>query len=440
MVRRLLASRLAAPLAALCLLAAGASAGPFATPAPGPHGPAGWARGDLHQHSAYSDDGTWEAEALWARIREGFGRGPRFTFLTEHNRLNPWWKPPFLAPREDEWGSWSVARQLRRQLGADEYVGAGQELGGPKGGHIGAVCLPQAAGEDPPHLVRKAGVDHRAWMERIHAAGGLTVVYHPRGVKELGPIHPGSFASWDACLDEIDMISAWNGYKLYDAPDAWAWEKLWDFWLAGRRYVAVGGSDAHQPDPDGEPVGWWGREGKLSFHTHPMNPHNRVRLEGPMGEGTIREGLRAGRVTVADRPENWMSLKVRLPDGAALEVGEEGMVPGEHVEVVVEVEGYGLPAAYSGDPELEISWGRVGEEERGPSLQPLGWAEQPGETFARRAIARVEIPRGGFRVAFPVTLGPGENVVAARVVPRSDLGRYWRGVQLANPVRVHVDP
>lgn len=419
------------PLLAI-LLACSASAGP--------HGPAGWARGDLHQHTRYSTDASWELEALWARLRETLPVGMRFTVLTDHNDIAGFFPDPTRPPRADNWRSWGHVRELRRGLGDGELLLAGQELGGLRAGHMGALLLPQLAGQDPPALVVEKGFRHAAWMQRIRAAGGLNAVFHPRGVAELGPVHPGTFTRWEECAELIDLVSVWNGYKLYDEPDAVAWEWLFAHWQAGRRYTAVGGSDAHKQVKDGEQVPYWGKEFRIGFESHPMNPHNRVAVGEHLDEDSLRGGLRRGRVTVADWHQNWVDMEVQVGRGPGAVRGGIGetLVAGVGAPLVVRVRGFGAPDVYSGDPRLVLDYGVVGAPVVGVQrveAEGEGVLEVP---LRGRQSVTVPLPRGDFEVEVPLTLGAGEWVVAGRVLPDSPLADYWRGVQVINPVRVRV--
>ncbi len=403
----------------------------------GPHGPPGWARGDMHQHTRHSDDGTWEPADLWARIRELLPRGPRFVYLSDHCEIAGFFPNPVRPPKSDNWGSWEETREIRRSLHPDELILTAQEIGGLKGGHIGAIGLPQCQGQSPPRIILKTGNDYRGWMERVKGAGGLNVVYHPRGVQELGPVHPGTFAHWDSCLPLIDGISVWNGYKLFDAPDEWAWNRIWGLWQQGYRMAAVSGSDAHQKAPDDIPLEWWGREGKISFHCHPMNPHLRVRVGETLDEDRLRQAIRDRRITLADWPENWMDVVVTAGEGRAAGIGETVQVDAG-TRPTVRVEGYGSPEVYSGDPVLEIEVGRIGEA-------PRSWIQEVDEEgsvsrfaeFPRRRI-RVPMAKGEFSVVRELDLDAGRWLVTARVVPESPLANYWRGVQLSNPIEIVV--
>lgn len=416
------------------------------TLAAGPHGPAGWARGDLHQHTQHSTDAEWEPEALWARIRETLPVGPRFTVLTDHCDIAGFFPNPARPPKADNFRTWGQTREIRRSLEAgEELMVTGQELGGLRRGHIGAVMLPQTHGEAPPAVVTETGFQHRRWMERVRAAGGLNVVYHPRGVDELGPIHPGTFTEWEECLPLIDMVSAWNGYKLYDEPDRVAWEWLWSYWLAGHRLVAVGGSDSHVDFEDGVQVPYWGKGKRLSFQSHPANPHNRVRTveakqgaPAPLGEDALREGLRRGHVTVADWHANWVDARVTAGDAAG-GIGDTMRVAAG-TPVTYRVEGYGAPEVYSGAPRVVVEFGRVRAEADRVRRYPV--EDEPDLVMEERDHESVVVPvePGDFTVEVPLTLEPGVWVVAARVLPAApgDEG-IWKGVQLVNPTWVMVE-
>lgn len=416
----------------------------------GPHGPSGWARGDLHQHTRYSDDGNWELEALWGRLRETLPVGPRFTVLSDHCDIAGFFPNPARPPKADNFRSWGHTRELRRSMRAGEdLLLTGQEIGGLRRGHIGAVLLPQTGAESPPAVVTETGFRHKQWMERVRAAGGLNVVYHPRGVDELGPIHPGTFTEWAACLPLIDMVSAWNGYKLYDGPDRVAWDWLWSFWLEGRRLVAVGGSDSHKEAKDGEPIPYWGREAGLGFESHPANPHNRVRTvdaaEGgarPLGEDSLRAGFRRGHVTVADWHANWVDAELAVGEARA-GIGGELFEPAGEPGIVAaryRMRGYGAPEVYSGQPRVVVDYGRVRADPDRFRRYPVEDAPDLEMPERDRQSVVVAIEPGDFEVEVPLELGPGTWVVAARVLPADpgDEGR-WKGVQLVNPIRITVE-
>lgn len=429
-------------LGALFLCLPSLPAGPFGSPR--------WARGDVHLHSGFSSDGNTEFPELWSRIRSMVPAGPRFAYQTEHNDIAGFFPNPTRPPSQDNWRHWGAVREVSRSLSkGQELFLAGQELGGLRGGHVGAIALPQTRGEAPPTIVWKKGYHHAQWMQRVRAAGGLNVVYHPRGVDELGPVHPGTFTHWDSCLPYIDAVSVWNGYKLYDEPDEWAWNRLWRLWRRGFRITAVAGSDSHRLELDeGQKVPFWGIEERLGFHSYPLNPHTRVWVGESLDEDKLRQGIRRGLVTLADRSENWLDFEVRSPGFAPLGIGAEGSqgAPG----LKVHCRGYGDPETYSGDPQLELEWAREEPEEanRFCALEPgtarcTPWIdpEDPrlrGPEDEARHRRRVPIPRGDFELEVPLELGPGNWILTARVVPDSSLKKSWRGVQIANPIRIRI--
>ncbi len=403
-----------------------------------PHGPLGWARGDLHQHTEFSDDGAWEVEKLWEKVRETLPVGARFTIATDHNDIAGFFPNPARPPKADNFRSWGPIREVRRSLKPNELFLAGQELGGLRGGHVGAVLLPQENGEQPPTLITETGFRHADWMKRTHEVGGLNVVYHPRGVDELGPIHPGTFTKWEECIEHIDMISVWNGYKNYDEPDRAAWDRIWRYWSLGKKIVAVGGSDAHHQVHKGRVVPFWGiDESGVGFHGHPMNPHNRVKLTDgepiqSLSAQGLKEGFLSGAVTVVDWPENWMNVSFT---GTSSEGEAASKTVGIGQEVTVragdaltyQVEGYGAPESYSSEPILFVEYHRV-------------QASQPGEKVKKVTpfVLEIPLPKGDFSVAQELRLEPGDWAIAARILPVMTPSKAWRGVQIANPIWVHV--
>lgn len=382
--------------------------------------PAGWARGDLHQHTRSSEDGTWEPAELVEHVRRVMPGVSKFIFFTDHSEIEGLYPNPSRPPRADNWGTWEEARQLRGGLLSNEYVATGQEIGGLLGGHIGAICMPQDDGRGPPTIVERKNPNYLLWMQRIHAAGGLNVVFHPLGVDEIGPLNPGTFTHWRRCLPLIDAIDVWNGYKNYDRADERAWIFLWRLWLAGHRPTAVAGSDAHRSMVNGAPVPYWGIEGRTSFHIHPMNPHVRARVGEVMTEDSIRDAIREGRVTLSDWYQNWMEVTIAARaatgGGPIGRIGDDVVLPGA---VVLRAFGHGEPSIYSGSPFLEVRYGKIGD--------------------SRETLDKIPMVPGSFDVTHPLDLTPGTWVITARVLPGNKLSKYWRGVQAANPIRVRVE-
>jgi hypothetical protein len=187
----------------------------------------GWLRGDLHCHTLHSDGDSWPAEMLGDAVR----RGLDFLGVTDHNQVGhqadyarvTGEHLPIILPGVEvttysgHWNAWGTDRWWEFR-------------------------------EPEAQAVSRT-------MQAAAASGALVSVNHP---KPFGP--PWEYA--DAL--GYHAVEVWNG----------AWERLnhvaLDWWerqlRAGRRVVALGGSDLHNlrtPDPDvrharalGTPTTW----------------------------------------------------------------------------------------------------------------------------------------------------------------------------------------
>jgi PHP domain-containing protein len=173
-----------------------------------------WYRGDLHLHTVHSD-GERGLDELASAARAS---GLDFIASTDHNTNS--------ANRA--WPACHTAGLL---------VIHGEEVT-TRHGHWLAVGLPSHGWVDWRYGPSD-GVFARFAAE-VRDAGGLVVAAHPSV-----PL-PGS--AWEFGFDHVDALEVWNGrWNLDDELSLRIWQRLL---RAGRRLVAVGGSDshgAHQP-------------------------------------------------------------------------------------------------------------------------------------------------------------------------------------------------
>lgn len=213
----------------------------------------GWLRGDLHCHTRYSDGDAWPAEMLAEAVR----RGLDFLGVTDHNQVG-------------HHADYAAVR------GPDlPIVLPGVEVT-TYGGHWNAWGTDTWWDFREPTSAAVGRTMHAA-----AAAGALVSVNHP---KPYGP--PWEYP--DAL--GYHAVEVWNG----------AWEGLnqaalrwWEGGLrAGRRLVALGGSDTHHlrtPDPDprharglGTPTTW---------------------VQADRSPASVLAALRAGRAFVSRAPD-----------------------------------------------------------------------------------------------------------------------------------------
>lgn len=252
------------------------------SPRPGP----AWFRGDLQSHSHHSD-APGSLEDLVAAARR---RGLDFLAVTEHNTVSHF---PYLA-------AWS---------GPDLLLIPGEEVT-TYYGHMNAWGLPRWL-----DFRCRTAEALRAVIAAAHAMGALVSINHP---KTDGP-------PWEYPLDlPVDAVEAWQGpWPLRNHESLAFWEQLLQ---AGRRVVAVGGSDKHQ-DPPGE---------EMPFY-QVGHPTTWVYAEALTVQG-ILDALRAGRVVItADVEGPWLTLTAERDD-TAWGVGD-AVPPGGLVRVRCRVEG-----------------------------------------------------------------------------------------------------
>ena len=214
----------------------------------------GWLRGDLHCHTLYSDGDSWPAEML-ARAVE---RGLDFLGVTDHNQ-----------------------------------VGHQADYASVRGEHL-PIVLPgvevttyaghwNAWGTDRWWEFREPRTEavSRA-MQAAAASGALVSVNHP---KPFGP--PWEYAN----AIGYHAVEVWNGAweRLNHVALAWWEEQL----RAGRRLVALGGSDLHRlraSDPDPR-------------HARDLGvPTTWARLGEDRTPAGVLSALRAGLVFVSAQP------------------------------------------------------------------------------------------------------------------------------------------
>ncbi len=299
----------------------------------------GWYRGDLHVHTIHSDGSFTPRDVVdGARTAE-----LDFFVSTDHNTdaANAAWglvtPPGLLAIRGEEVTT--------------------------RAGHWGAVGLPPNTWIDWRYRPEDNLLSR--FVSQVHAAGGVAVANHP--------FASGTACKWGFSYHPTDAIEVWNGP--WDSTDERA-RDLWDAILrSGRRFPAVGGSDAHRP-PD--VIG---------------RPQTVVHADG-LSASEVVSALRAGHSYVAESKA--VTLAFTACDGTRRAgIGDE--LPGHSADVELRV---------TGAPGTVVSF----HTDRGPA--DGGAVTSSDDTIAVRVAdarwARVEVRRADrTMVAFtnPIWLG-----------------------------------
>lgn len=241
---------------------------------PEPRSPAlepGWVRGDLHCHSTHSDGDSTPEELLAKASSLGFD----FLGITDHNA------PPF-AGRHVEQGPLLIPGTEVTTYGGHWNVWGGNRWYDFR----------------EPTAVAMA----REMAIALETAG-LVSVNHPR---PLGP-------DWEYGTElDFHAVEVWNGPWLYfNAISLVFWE---DLLQAGRRVVAVGGSDTHKLKGNDE--GFLPRA-KLGEPTVWVKP------DGPLTVESILAGLRQGRSFLSVSP-NGPQLILESEDSGELRIHAGG--------------------------------------------------------------------------------------------------------------------
>ena len=226
----------------------------------------GWYRGDLHLHTEHSDGEQTPAEVSARAVLSGLD----FIVPTDHNTISA----------QQHWGGVDRPGLL---------VLCGEEVTTPAG-HWGAVGIGPGVWID--FRYRPGDAHLRRFVDRVRGAGGIAIANHPER-----RVHKG--CAWEFDASEMDAVEVWNGAWTRSDEEAL---RLWDGLLrAGRRLVAVGGSDSHHVD---QPIG---------------HPQTVVGATGLNREAVVA-ALRAGHAYVAADSRVHLDLGAES-DGAAAAMG-----------------------------------------------------------------------------------------------------------------------
>ncbi|MFI9026555.1 CehA/McbA family metallohydrolase [Streptomyces sp. NPDC053560] len=266
-----------------------------------------WYRGDNHLHSIHSDGRRTPAEiAALARAA-----GLDFLTTTEHNTTSA----------HSAWeGLW----------GDDLLILTGEEIT-TRNGHVVAMGTDPGVFVDWRYRARDNAFGKFARV--VRRAGGLVIPAHPHATC-IG-------CNWKFGLNEADAVEVWNGpYTADDEITLAEWDNTLVAHAQGRGawLPAVGHSDAHRdPDVVGLP--------------------QTVVLADDLSRQAIQEGIRAGRVWIAESAKIGLSFTVTGERGEHANIGERLRVAGTSaVTARLEVSGApGCTVSYVTDQGLRYS-------------------------------------------------------------------------------------
>ncbi|MGG1515825.1 CehA/McbA family metallohydrolase [Paenibacillus oryzisoli] len=271
-----------------------------------------WLRGDLHTHSVHSD-GSFTLEENAAAIK---ALGCDFIAMTDHNAISQ----NSTYPRNS--GVVMIpGMEFTTNFGHSNFLGIDDPL-------------------DDFRVVTQADVDLRIATAR--ARGARIVLNHPHC--EYCPW------LWDFAAD-YDWVEIWNGPWTERNARALSW---WQEQLAaGRRLVAVGGSDTHRPHPyvkHAYPCTWVLADSRTSAGV--LNGIGRGHTfttfspDGPFVELLCGDAMMGDTVPVGDAAPELVTVRAEhlLPSDELRAISEHGLerswiADGDTMDVSVERDG-----------------------------------------------------------------------------------------------------
>lgn len=294
-----------------------------------------WYRGDSHLHSVHSDGSRTPAEiAALARAA-----GLDFLTTTEHNTT-------------------SSHRAWEGLWGDDLLILTGEEIT-TRNGHVVAMGTDPGVFLDWRYRARDNAFGKYA--RAVRRAGGLVIPAHPHATC-IG-------CNWKFGLNDADAVEVWNGpYTPDDEVTLAEWDNTLVAHVQGRAdwLPAVGHSDAHRdPDVVGLP--------------------QTVVLADDLSRRALLDGIRAGRVWIAESAKVDLAFSVTGAHGEHAGIGERLDVPGA-CEVTARLKVTGAPGCTAS---FVTDQGRLHAAPLPPSGDgTLSWRTTPDNAAYIRAEVR----------------------------------------------------
>jgi hypothetical protein len=249
-----------------------------------------WYRGDLHQHTIYSDGDSYPHEVAAIAYQTGLD----FYGITDHNRAQ---SPVDLVPHGEGWPVLVPGVEVTTYAGHFNVWGT----------HSWYDFRDST----------QAGI--QAAVDAARADGGFLSLNHPR---PFGP-------AWDyPDVSGFDAIETWNGWwgRLNNLTTAY-WADALNYDSPDRWHVGIAGSDVHKNREPGNVMN------PLSS-TVMGYPTLWIQTDEPLSDRAILEALRAGRCFISESPAGPQLYARRADhDIVARVVGAEGdalMAVGPH--------------------------------------------------------------------------------------------------------------
>lgn len=286
----------------------------------------GWYRGDLHQHSYYSDGLNSVNEVFVSNLSNGLYYG----FLSDHNTalgLPEWVQGNRMVANIDSMGN-------ERYFGAYEAVEVTTEFGHYQSIGLGLtfdlyeVSLRDVERNKPKEEKDQIIKDRISYIgDTIKWAGGVAQINHPYSTSTMG------FNYWDV-IDSFDTIEIWNGYffpgdgryepekegyqgQNYRSKMRW-FESLNEIKNGGHFLAATSGTDNHDisgpyttnPDFDENNIQTIEDYNNLflKYGKFTGSPSTVVKIDGVMTQAKTLEAIRKGHSFMTNGPMIYASI------------------------------------------------------------------------------------------------------------------------------------
>lgn len=280
----------------------------------------GWVRGDLHQHSFYSDGLNAVEDVFVSNLSSGL----YFGYLTDHNTafgLPEWVQGNRMVANIDAQGN-------PRMFGAYEGVEVTTEFGHYQALGMGLLFdLYEVTLRDIERTKPQSEKDEiikeriRYIGETIKWAGGVAQINHPYSTSTMG------FKYWDV-IDSFDTVEIWNGYffpgdgryepekegyqgQNYRTKMRW-FETLNDIKNGGHFLAATSGTDNHdiagpytnEPSFDENNITSIEDYNKLfqKYGKYSGSPSTVVKIDGSLSETRVLKALKNGNSFLTNGP------------------------------------------------------------------------------------------------------------------------------------------